>query len=102
MTQEEKIKKREEYNNFLHLVVKLHQLLYPELRYIQSLWALGIIDKENEIMDRFYEESYDTIIRILPTIQALLISADAMPKKSFHSKILITNITRYLQKLDLL
>ena len=76
MTKEEKIKRRKKDNDFLHEIVKIHQDVYPELRYIQSLWALGIIDKNHEIIDRFYEEPYDTIIRIYPTIQALLLVMD--------------------------
>lgn len=33
----------------------------PQLRFIQALWALSIIDK---VKDRFYEESSDTLKRI--------------------------------------
>lgn len=43
----------------------------PELRFIQALWNLGIIDRAKEewgkssyIRDRFYEESEDTLKRI--------------------------------------
>ncbi len=32
----------------------------PNLRFIQALWALGIVDRE----DRFYEESKQTLKRI--------------------------------------
>lgn len=34
---------------------------YPDLRFIQALWSLRIIDKK----DRFYEESSETLERIL-------------------------------------
>lgn len=43
----------------------------PELRFIQALWSLGIIDrskeewgKSSQILNRFYEESEDTLKRI--------------------------------------
>ena len=38
----------------------------PELRFIKALWALKIIDSENnhEIVDRFYEEPSETLKRI--------------------------------------
>ncbi len=37
----------------------------PDLRFIQALWALKIIDQEdNHIIDRFYEESSVTLERI--------------------------------------
>ena len=38
----------------------------PELRFIQALWALKIIDSEDnrEIVDRFYEEPSETLKRI--------------------------------------
>lgn len=37
----------------------------PDLRFIQALWALKIIDQEdNHIIDRFYEEPSVTLKRI--------------------------------------
>lgn len=44
----------------------------PECRFIQALWNLGIIDREsswnpgeiNPPIDRFYEESKDTLNRM--------------------------------------
>lgn len=41
---EQKIALREKCNFLLDSVVNLNISLYPELRYIQNLWALGIID----------------------------------------------------------
>lgn len=38
----------------------------PNLRFIQALWGLKIIDYDNngDIIDRFYEESSETLKRI--------------------------------------
>lgn len=102
MTIEEKIKRRKKDNLFLENLVRLYQEIYPELRYIQSLWALGIIDKENKVIDRFYEEPYDTIVRILPTIQTLLLVIDSMDKKNTAIKFKVSNIYHYLNELNLL
>lgn len=64
----EKISLREECNNVLNEIVTFHSMLFPDLRYIQNLWALGIVDDN----DGFYEESHDTIVRILPRIKNLI------------------------------
>lgn len=99
MTQEEKIKRRNDDNRFLRHLVELHQTVFPELRYIQSLWSLGIIDKqESEVADRFYEEPYDTIIRIMPYIESLLHIVDNMQNKNISVKLMTINIKEYLNK----
>ena len=58
--------KRQEYN--LKILQKLFCLIMnePDLRFIQALWALGIIDrnKEMQVNDRFYEEPEDTFKRV--------------------------------------
>ena len=59
--------KRQEYN--LKIIQKIFALVMeePDLRFIQALWALGIIDRENgslNIKDRFYEEPEDTLERM--------------------------------------
>lgn len=59
--------KREEDN--LKILQKLFFIITdePDLRFIQALWALGIVDREEgslEIKDRFYEEPCDTLKRI--------------------------------------
>lgn len=64
MDYQEKIQSRERCNAILSNYVALYMLMYPELRYIQLLWATKIVDDE----DRFYEEPYDTIVRVLQTI----------------------------------
>ena len=38
-----------------------------DMRFIQILWALGIINSKNDIIeDRFYEESEETLKKINP------------------------------------
>lgn len=64
MDYQEKIQSRERCNATLANYVALYMLMHPELRYIQLLWATKIVDNE----DRFYEEPYDTIVRVLQTI----------------------------------
>ena len=59
--------KRQEYN--LKIIQKIFALVMeePDLRFIQALWALGVIDRENgslNIKDRFYEEPEDTLERM--------------------------------------
>ena len=57
---------RQEYN--IKILQRLFSLIMnePDLRFIQALWALGIIDRNNdmEIKDRFYEEPEDTFKRV--------------------------------------
>jgi len=52
---------RQHLNLRIHEIVGEYLLNHPELRYIQALWALGIIDKE----DRFHEEPRETLDKIL-------------------------------------
>lgn len=58
--------KRQEYN--LKILQKLFTLIMeePDLRFIQALWALGIIDRDENmnVKDRFHEEPEETLRRI--------------------------------------
>lgn len=58
--------KRQENN--LKILQKLFALIMeePDLRFIQALWALRLIDRDYSlnIIDRFYEEPEDTLVRI--------------------------------------
>lgn len=99
-----KIEFREKCNFLLDNVINLNRSIHPELRYIQNLWTLNIIDKVknqdmNEIViDRFYEEPYDTVQRILPKIVDLI--NNQFPKKaSIGDKIKRTNIFICLKEL---
>lgn len=56
---------RKKYNE--KLLKKLEEYLSenPEIRFIQALWNLGIIDKANDVfVDRYYEEPIKTYKRI--------------------------------------
>lgn len=64
MDYQDKIKSRERCNAIVSNYIALCMLTKPQLRYIQLLWATKVVDQE----DRFYEEPYDTIVRVLPTI----------------------------------
>ena len=105
-TYKEKIALREKCNFLLDNVVNLNLSLYPELRYIQNLWALGIVDKgqspalEGRVIDRFYEEPYDTVRRILPKIVDL-INNKFPTKADIGDKIKRANIFTCLEELGL-
>lgn len=105
-TIEQKITLREKCNFLLDNVINLNLSLYPELRYIQNLWALGIIDARyvqndgNFIIDRFSEEPYDTIVRILPKIMDLI--NNKFPEKAkVTDKIKRANIFTCLERLGI-
>lgn len=105
-TIEQKVALREKCNFLLDSVVNLNISLYPELRYIQNLWALGIIDTRyvqnegNIVIDRFSEEPYDTVVRILPKIMDLI--NNKFPKKAeISDKIERANIFSGLERLNL-
>lgn len=106
MDTEIKISLRRKCNFLLDNVVNLHLSLWPELRYIQNLWALGIIDTkyiQNEghyVIDRFSEEPYDTVVRILPKIVDLI--NNKFPEKAkITDKIHRANIFTCLEELSL-
>lgn len=101
---------REKCNFLLDNVVRLNMSLYPELRYIQNLWALNIIDSgcgqtmatrwDSYVIDRFSEEPYDTVVRILPKIMDLI--NNKFPEKAkITSKINRANIFTCLEELNL-
>lgn len=105
-THKEKLALRKLCNFLLNNVVRLNMSLFPELRYIQNLWALDIIDTkyvQNEplhILDRFNEEPYDTVIRILPKIVDLL--NNRFPENAkITDKINRANIFTCLEELNL-
>ena len=53
---------RDRYENNIKILEILNKFLNKnkDLRFIQALWSLNIIDKE----DRFYEESEETLSKI--------------------------------------
>ena len=60
-------KKRQKAN--IELLAELTNYLkeYPDIRFIQALWGLGIINSNNEglVEDRFYEEPDITLNKLL-------------------------------------
>lgn len=73
---------RQRVNLFLNEIVRLFLHSHPDLRYIQALFALGIIDKgcgqtlatrwDSFVIDRFYEEPIDTLKRCRERITKFL------------------------------
>ena len=105
MEVEEKIALRRKCNFILESVVSLSFLLNPELRYIQNLWVLDLIDQKDyregiEIVDRFSEEPYDTIVRILPKIKELL-NKRFSTNPTITNKLIRSNILNGLEKIGL-
>ena len=103
----EKIKLRRKCNFLLENVISLSLSLNPELRYIQNLWVLNIIDTryvQNEplhIIDRFSEEPYDTVVRILPKIIELI--NKRLPEHlTITTKLCSINIITGLEELGLI
>lgn len=67
------IKSRKECNIILNDIVNLFLSTCKDIRYIQGLWILNIIDsKDCNVVDRFSEEPYNTILRILPNIKSFI------------------------------
>lgn len=58
MKVQDKIKVRHEYNNKILSALKRYIDKNKDIRLIQALQNLGIVDADGT--DRFYEESYDT------------------------------------------
>lgn len=108
----ELIKHREECNIILNKIISFHSALNPDLRYIQNLWTLGIIDHKYSperstsnyfIIDRVNEESYQTIVRILPKIIDLInnnIKMEDLPESvRFDNMVELECIICWLEKL---
>ena len=62
---------RKKYN--LAILNKLEEFLkeHPDFRFIQALWALDIIDRDenNLIIDRFYEEPNKTLDKVKKSLK---------------------------------
>lgn len=90
--------KRTIYNLLIRDIINLHMSIYPNIRFIQHLWCLNIIDESNneactqiEIVDRYSEEPWETVRRILPKIKTNII--DNFPQNaSDYQKILQASI----------
>lgn len=53
-------KSKQETNLKIYEILGDFLLTYPELRFVQALWCLGIVNKE----DRFYEPSEVTLEKV--------------------------------------
>ena len=56
---------KKEYNLMILHAIEQRIQEYPELRFIQLLWTLGICSAE----DRFYEESEATLKKVLERVE---------------------------------
>lgn len=93
VTNQWKIQNRQICNNILMNCVNLqYKLTKDHLRFIQMLWSLNI----ETGCDRFYEEPYDTIKRILPKIKECISKVNTI-----EEKILKHNIIRNLKKINI-
>ncbi len=56
---------RQEANNKILNALKVYLDKYPDIRFIQALWNLRLIDRDDStyIVDRFYEEPINTLKR---------------------------------------
>jgi hypothetical protein len=54
------MKDRDKYNVQIIEEIREYLFKYPSIRFIQALYNMGIIDKQ----DRFYEESNKTLSRV--------------------------------------
>ena len=59
--------KRQKANVELLAELNMYLKKYPDTRFIQALWGLGIINSNNEglVEDRFYEEPDITLNKLL-------------------------------------
>lgn len=62
----EKIENRQKYNLEIIKELEAYFIKNKDLRFIQGLWGLGIINRNKEfiIEDKFYEESHDTLKKL--------------------------------------
>lgn len=56
---------RHEYNQKILELLKIYLDKYPDLRFVQALWSLGLVDKKT---DKFYEESEVTYTNLIDKI----------------------------------
>lgn len=56
---------RYEYNQKILELLKIYLDKYPDVRFVQALWSLGLVDKKT---DKFYEESQITYTNLINKI----------------------------------
>lgn len=63
-------KTRQDYNKEILLEIDKYIEKFTDMRFIQILWSLGIINSNNGVIsDRFCEESQETLEKIIHTIR---------------------------------
>ena len=60
-----KMSNRHEYNQKILELLKIYLDKYPDVRFVQALWSLGLVDKKT---DKFYEESQITYTNLINKI----------------------------------
>lgn len=76
MSYQEMVVVRKNSNKLINRALELYQDIFSDLRYMQYLYLMGLTTEE----DRFYEEPYQTVKKILPNIQILI--NKKFPKKA--------------------
>lgn len=84
------IKTRQEANILLSSVISILARKYKDLRYIQILWSIGIIDSDSSgtVIDRFYEEPIDTLKRCYDNIIKILYTTNSLYLKEEIDKLI--------------
>lgn len=87
---------RQKYN--LEILNKLEEFLkkHPDFRFIQALWALNIIDRDekNLIIDRFYEEPDKTLDKVKKSLKEF-------PMREKREKEIQQNLIKIMKKIPL-
>ena len=87
---------RQKYN--LEILNKLQEFLkkHPDFRFIQALWALDIIDRDenNLIIDRFYEEPDKTLGKVSKSLEDFSL-------REKREKEIQQNLVKIMKKLPL-
>lgn len=79
---------RKDYN--LRIIKKIEEYIEknPQMRFIQALWALGIITRDGDlnIEDRFYEEPDETFKNVIKELNYAKNTTSKKIKESFKEK----------------
>ena len=78
---QETIDRRHEYNLEIIQLIKEYIDIYPELRFIQLLWLLNVVNN----MDRFHEESEITLNKIKATIERITTMKENMDNNKIET-----------------
>ena len=94
-----KVEDRQVYN--LKIVKKLEEYIEknPQMRFIQALWALGIITRDGNlnIEDKFYEEPDETYKKVMKELNYAKNKTSKENKESFKEK-LIRRVEKFFKR----